>query len=218
MTKDFEIRIEEEYKDAVFDSIGKMNKKDRERPMGRVEIYEVDDDGKKKLIRKNNLVLYQGREYIAQRIVNLSNAVTDTTANEFISWLGLGEGGVDPADPFDPVAPVLTDTDLYTEVPFNATNATYADFRLGSYYKHPFDSVEFEQDPLNDDKWLIIKITVTVGVDDANGYQLSEAGLFTSDSDAAGNTGPFNLFARVTFPSIVKTDERRIIIVWYLYV
>ena len=82
----------------------------------------------------------------------------------------------------------------------------------------PFDQIEFERDPLNDDKWLILKVTVTIGVDDANGSQISEAGLFTAESSAGGWAGDFFLFARVTFSSIVKTSDRRLVFVWYLYV
>jgi hypothetical protein len=213
-----EINVSETYAEhCVEDAFNAKISKIR-RPQGEVHVYEVTDEGKRKLLHKNNLVLYQGREVMAQRIVNTENPNVDSTANEFIAWFGIGEGGVDPADPFTPVAPILTDTDLYNEYPFNATEATYGDFRSGSYYKSPFDSVEFEQDSLNDDKWLVLKITTTLGIDDGNGGQLSEAGLFTASSTNGGWAGPFHLFARVTFPSIVKTTARRIIFVWYLYV
>jgi hypothetical protein len=91
------------------------------------------------------------------------------------------------------------------------------------YYKKIFDQdvtnqVEFQQDVLNDNSWLIIKITTTIGVNDANGQQLSEAGLFSAASSSGGYAGQFSLFARVTYPSLIKTSERRLIFVWYLYV
>jgi len=94
---------------------------------------------------------------------------------------------------------------------------TDADHPEVGYYKIPFDGITFEQDSLNDDKWLVIKIMITVGVDDANGKQLSEAGLYTAESSSGGYGGPFTLFARVTYPSIVKTVDRRLIYCWYLF-
>jgi hypothetical protein len=87
------------------------------------------------------------------------------------------------------------------------------------YYKIPFDlPPEFEQDSLNDDKWLVLKIVTTVGASYANDKQLSEAGLYTAESSNGGYSGQFTLFSRVTFPSIVKTSDRRLIFTWYLYV
>ena len=66
--------------------------------------------------------------------------------------------------------------------------------------------------------WLVLKITTTAGIDDANDERLSEAGLFTAESNAGGYSGTFTLFARVTFPTIIKDSTRRLIFVWYLYV
>ena len=197
----------------------------RGKPEGYVEIYELKEDGEKKLVGKNNLVLYQGREWLAQRIVDLANAQVSSTKDEFLTWFGLGDGGVLPADPFDPIPPILTDTELESLVMINATDSSSADYQTvdadhpeEGYYKHPFDEVEFEQDSLNDDKWLVIKISTTIGVNDANDNQLSEAGLYTAESSAGGYAGQFTLFARVTFPSIIKTEDRRLIFRWFLYV
>jgi hypothetical protein len=217
-TKDLELVVSEDYGDQCFgDSLG-IRKTGERRPRGEVKIFEIDEDGNKKLIHKGNLILYQGREWFAQRIMATENINVDSTSNEFISWFGLGQGGVDSADPLNPISPIITDTDLYSEVPLNNSDATYADFRSGNYYKKPFDSVAFEQDALNDDKWLVIRITTTITIGDSNGYNLSEAGLFTAASSVGGYSGPFHLFARVTFPSIVKNEDRRLIVVWYLFV
>jgi hypothetical protein len=150
-----------------------------------------------------------------------------STKDEFVTWFGLGDGGVLPADPLDPIPPILTDTDLYSLVMINATDSTSADYNVEDadhpkegYYKHSFDDVDFETDAMNDDKWLVVKITTTIGVDDANDEILSEAGLYTAESSLGGmaNTGPFHLFSRVTFPSLIKTEDRRIIFRWFLYV
>ena len=89
----------------------------------------------------------------------------------------------------------------------------------GSYVK-AFDTngVVFQQDVLNDSKYLVVQITTTIGPNDANGYTLNEAGLFSAESSNGGYSGHFTLFARVTFPSLIKTTDRRLIFVWYLYV
>lgn len=219
---DIEINVQDVYGDnCLADST--RNIVPNRSPKGFVEIFEVDSEGNKKLVGKCNLVLYKGREWLAQRMMNLNNvmSISPSSKDEFISWLGLGDGGVTLGDPFNPNAPVMTDTNLYNEVMINATDSSSADYRLIpeiGYYKIPFDSIEFETDNLNDDTWLVVKITITIKTTDANDKQLSEAGLFTSSSTDGGHSGPFNIFARVTFPSIVKTSDRRLIFTWYLYV
>lgn len=201
-------------------------------PRGEVEVYEESDDGKKELVHRSNLVVYLGREMLAQRLVDTENASATPTKDEFVTWFGLGEGGVRPADPLDPVPPTNEDDDLSSPVMLNdATGTVYADphtagdpipvggtYPKTGYYKKRFDSVEFEPDILNDSRWLVIKITTTISIDDANGEQLSEAGLFSAASRVGAYSGQFSLFSRVTFPSIIKSSDRRLIFVWYLYV
>lgn len=221
-----EIKAVEKYGEYLGDSVNNNQPRGQIDPKGFVEIYEQGDDGKKKLVGRHNLVLYLGREWLAQRMVDRENSNVIPTKDEYISWLGLGDGGVIPGDPFNPSPPIITDSELSSRVMINATDSSAADYHVVSlpdypeegYYKIPFDSIEFEQDALNDDNWLVIKIAATVGVDDANGKQLSEAGLFTAASNAGGYSGNFTLFARVTFPSIVKTSDRRLIFNWFLYV
>lgn len=219
-----EINAFEDYGSCLGDSINKRSN-DRVSPKGYVEVFEERDDGSKKLLGKHNLVLYLGREWLAQRIMNKRNIEVDTNQDEFICWFGLGDGGVIPGDPFNPTPPVITDNMLASHIMITATDSSAADYHVASptypeegYYKIPLDTVAFEIDPQNDDAYLIIKITITVGAEYANGKQLSEAGLFTAASDAGGYVGMFNIFSRVTFPSIVKTSDRRLIFNWFLYV
>jgi len=217
------------------DSVGGPARSKHGNPSGYVEIYEVDESGNKKLVGKHNLVLYIGREWLAQRIINQKNpepGVLSTPA-QFISWFGLGDGGVIPGDPLNPAPPTLTDTNLNSQVMITTVDSSAADHWVipldsehpeEGFYKIPFDSIAFEQDALNDDKWLVIKIVTTAGATYANDKQLSEAGLFTAESALGGYggdnppPGTFTIFSRVTFPSIVKTADRRLIFTWYLYV
>ena len=229
--KDTEIRITEVYGDKCFVDKFQEGGGGKRRPEGIVEIWEEDENGNKRLVRKSNLVVYLGRETLAQMLVNknnlddLGNPRIPSTKDHFLTWFGLGDGGVLPADPFDPVPPANENIDLQSRVRCNATDASSADYHVVSsgypkagYYKLPFDTVKFERDDLNDNKWLVLKITTTVGVNDVNNERLSEAGLFTAESRSGGYSGQFALFARVTFPTIIKDATRRLIFVWYLYV
>lgn len=217
---------------CLADKVNANNSQSR-RPQGEVQVYEESENGRK-IIHKSNLVVYVGREMLAQRLVNIDNPNFATpTKDEFISWFGVGEGGVRPADPLDPVPPINSDEYLYSPVPMSDSSAfIYADYHVsgdpypgggtypatGSYVKQFDNDPEFEADVLNDSKYLVIKFTTTVGVNDANGYQLSEAGLFSAESSTPGYSGNFTLFARVTFPSLIKTTDRRLVFVWYIYV
>lgn len=211
--------------DCLNDTVGANNRSDNGQPTGYVKIYEIDENGKKKLLGKHNLVVYLGREWLAQRMVNANNSNVTSENDEFLTWFGLGNGGVIPGDPFNPSPPVLTNNNLSEQLMITATDSSAADYNVVDvdhpeigFYKIPFDSVEFEQDPLNDDRWVIVKITTTVGVGHANEKQISEAGLFTAASSNGSYNGNFTLFSRVTFPSLVKTTDRRLIFSWFLYV
>lgn len=238
--KDTIIKVTEMYGDNCLVDQVNCNKPSQRRPQGEVHIYEQKDDGKEKLIHKSNLVVYSGREMLAQRLVNLNNPspTVTSTKDEWLQWFGVGDGGVRPADPLDPTPPINNDDYLYSPVMMSdTTSAVYADphtsgeIRVADGYEYPqtgfykkiFDQsptnqVVFQTDILNDDRYLVIKITTTIGVADANGQQLSEAGLFSAESATGGYAGNFTMFARVTFPSLIKTPERRLIFVWYLYV
>lgn len=214
--KDIIIKIEDKC-DFLEDRLNMKSIQRNKIPVqGRVEIFEVDDRGKKQLLDKSNLVVYLGREWLATRIFRTNNAQIDPYYDQFISWFGLGDGGCPEGDPFDPTAPTNNDTDLANPVMINATDSTCGDYRVTpevGYYKLPFDSVTFEQDPSNDNAYLITRLVITVGADDANGKILNEAGLFV----AVDSGGPFYIFSRVTFPSISKTSDRQLIFVWYIY-
>jgi len=223
--KDIEINAFDYYGDQCLgDSVGSKEVSADRRPKGLVKIYELDENGEKKLVHKNNLVVYLGRELLAQRLVNIENSYSTPSKDEFLTWFGLGDGGVDIADPFVPIAPIITETELSSRVMINATDSSNADYHVVSagypetgYYKKPFDSVTFEPDELNGSSWLILRISVTIGANDANGNRLSEAGLFCAESRVGGYSGQFSIFSKVTFPTIVKTDARRLVFVWYVY-
>ncbi len=223
--KNLEVVATEMYGDnCLGDATMKGAPSDR-RPKGWVEIWEEDPKtGQKKLVNKSNLIVYVGREFVVQRIFDVENASAVPTKDEFLYWMGFGSGGVRPADPLVPTPPTLTDTDLNSLVMISATDSSAADYHVAGgdypetgFYKYPFDRVEFERDINNEDKWLVGKITTTLGTTLANGNQISEAGLYTAESRNPGYSGQFSLFARVTFPTLIKTVDRRIVFIWYIY-
>lgn len=217
---DIQINIHDYYGHCLQDSVNKDNH-DNRGPKGYVEIYEVLPDGSKKLLGRPNLVLYLGREWIAQRLFNSNNTAVTSSPGDFIYWVGLGDGGAPAGDPFVPTAPTNTDTGLGNDVMINATDGTNGDYRLtpvAGYYKQPIDSIEFEQDENNSNKYLIVKVTITVGLNNANGYNISEAGLFTAPTSSGGETGPFTCYARTTFSTLEKTSSRLLTFIWYVFV
>ena len=222
--ENFLIEAHDKYGDSCFkDSVNGKQSSER-KPQGYVEIYEVDKDGEKKLVGKSNLVVLCGRETIITRALDVTNSSlpSGATKDEFICWLGVGSGGVPSGDPLGPIAPTNNDQNLYFEIPLNSADATCGDYRIGPggifyYYKRPFDSVTYEMDYDNSDAWLVTRIISTITIFDANGYNISEAGLFTAASRSAGYSGHFTLYSRVTFPTIVKTASRQLVFLWYLY-
>lgn len=214
------IKITDRYGDCLSDGFCQKSDLGDERPQGFVEIYEITEDNKKELLGKHNLVVYLGREWLLTRAFNASNENISPTKDEFICWLGLGDGGCPIGDPLNPTAPTVLDTDLDNPVMVNVDDSAYADYRTSpvvGYYKAPFDSLTFEQDGDNYNSWLIIRVESTVSPADANGYNLNEAGLYTAESSSGGYAGNFHLYARVTFPTIVKTSARQLLFQWYVY-
>jgi len=203
------------------------------RPRGHVEIFDkrsgerigfsdnVSFPTLNKIGDRENLIVYSGRTWLMQRSFNQDLIPSSNESNRYISWFGLGTGGATPGDPLNPVAPTSTDTVLDTPAIINTSDANVAN----SGYQHPFDSIVYEQDSSNDNQYLISKVTTTISNNDANGptgssyYDLSEAGLYISDSNVATSMTPASLilFARVTYSTIRKHNEREIVFIWSIY-
>lgn len=202
----------------------RISKKEK-RPKGHVEIFETKKKKKTKLVDTSNLVLYEGRNWLMKRAFNqLESSQGTPGVNSYISWLGLGTGGA-TADILVPLNPTLTDNGLKSQIVINASDSSCAN----NGKLHPFDNIEFEEDIDNQNEKLIASITTTIGENDANGpqgstgasayYDINEAGLFISNSHLSSNFDPdsLKLFARVTFSTIRKFDERQLVFIWKIY-
>ena len=220
MSEDQKIIITEKYGPNCIQS--NMQKRPYLRkPEGFVEIYSADKDGNsEQLIGKSNLVVYSGREWLISRAFNIQNPYIDSSNAEAIYWIGIGNGGCEISNPLMPVPPANDNTGLNSEIAFTSSaSPDYGDYRVGSgYYKKILDAITFEQDTPNDNKYLIAKVNATISSGDAVGYAINEAALFTAMSGSGGWSGPFHLFSRVTFASIVKIVDVRLIFYWYIYV
>ena len=255
--KTIEVVAKDFYGENCFVDAPLTRQSQERKPKGLVEVYDIKKDGTKKLIRKNNLVLYQGRETLAQMLVRENTVDEDGNPplvavagnkDHFLTWFGLGQGAADTecspgsGDVFAPEPPTNEDKELACPVMINVSDSSSADYHFindpsypggncqgtgGLYpatgnYKHPFNAVSFEQDNLNDNKWIVVKISIVIGIDDGNGTNpagqaLNEAGLYTAASSVGGYSGGFALFARVTFPTLLKDSTRRLQFVWYLF-
>jgi hypothetical protein len=162
---------------------------------------------------KENLIVWNGREIIPQVLFHQDRNTGSLQKDLRIWWLSTGIGGADPINVLDPIAPDSPDVALNNEIVIDAANINYAD--LGK--KKPFDSVSFEQDDENDNRFLITRVTTTILYEEANINDLNEAALWLSNSDDPNLATTFELFARVTFSTVRKHENRELIILWYIY-
>lgn len=221
--KDVVIEAKDFYRDCISDGVDRPKRSIDTRPSGYVEIFEVDETGHKRLVSKQNLVVYLGREWLISRAFNLDNTSILPAANQFVGWFGIGDGGCYSYDPLDPIPPTNLDLDLNNKIPFNSTDATYGEYLDSTstsdigYYKKKIDIIEYLQDIDNSDKYLIGRTTNIIGIDDGNGRTVSEAALYVAESLADGLAGPFHMYAKITFPTLVKSSTRHIVLIWYLF-
>ena len=217
--------------------------------MGRVRIHErrLDEDGGKKLYLVediNNLIVYRGRNWLAQRAFNTNLTNRPYWKDKYISWLAIGTGGAVVGQPLTPTSPVLEDCALnahgtvggdrcvtVNSKDYHAIDISYPKFLHDPDVTETLCSDCSEQDSIDlttyrCDQFLIGLVRTTIVASEANGispatYQdISEAGLFVSPSnDLTYSFAPtdMQLFARVCFSTIRKQDSRELIFSWYIY-
>ena len=206
------IRIQDHYdrlKDSVFYG------RDSGSIKGVVSIYEQNkkENVKRLLNRGNNLIVYGGREVLVERLLNADRDSSNPHKDLFIAWVGVGNGAATVDDPFNPTLASLDNTDLANPLIVNPSKPEYAD----GGKKIPVQSVSFKQDPLFDNRWLIGVVQATIAPDDIPNTMINEVGLYLSNSSVPAEASVFVLFARYTFPSILKTDTFEVVIEWSLF-
>jgi len=187
---------------------------------GFVEVYAKIKGEDKKLVAKSNLIVYTGREWLLSRIFNKNNtdlSYYNDNKDWFISWISFGDGGAPTTDPLNPNPPLSTDTELCHEIVIGNNTTLYAD----GGKKKPIQDLSFVQDNANSNRYLIAQANVTLDETEANNININEAGLWIANSDKPeadpNKADKFQLFAHVTFPSIVKSTNLALQILWYIY-
>jgi len=144
----------------------------------------VEEDGVKTLLHEKSNLIVNGARKA------LAHLIAEAAAIYRIDYFKLGTGGHAPGDILTPVSPTITDTQL-EELAFTKAIDHVNDTYL------PTPPAETS-----------VKFTVVVEKAEGNGsgtVAYTEAGLFCSDG---------TMFARETFPAIVKNSTRRVTFEW----
>jgi len=229
------------FKDSQYanlaDTFGNSPRKPK-RPFGRVEVYERKIEGTDKklyLLQKNtNLIVYHGRNWLMQKAFDedMSQSGFSNWSTYDLAWFAIGTGAA-PSNPLTPTSPTLQDRALATHGVIGS-GSDYVTVSGKEY--HTFDSITYQADDevtsySGYDNYLVAKITTTLTATEANddngqsgysGYEyyqdINEAGLFVSNSKVVSPVPTvMEMFARVTFPTIRKTNTRELVFYWYIY-
>lgn len=196
--------------------------------------------------QNSNLITYPGRNFLLQKAFN-QNMTTRQWKDNYISWLGVGIGGAVGGQPLTPSSPELPNYQLGSHGTVNAgTRYVTVDGKdyhaIDDGYPHFTNDPDIDNGDLYSgctqldpedgntyrcDKFLIGIVKVTIAAHECNGgtdpsdYQdISECGIFQAPSSSLGYSfipGDMNMFARVCFSTIRKTDQREIVISWYFF-
>lgn len=141
------------------------------------------------VIENDTITIAKPNLIVAKARHILSHLLGSGDSDYAISRLVLGGGGCNPNDMFVPIPPTVNDIGLYDLVTFSK----------------PAAGITFKPTPENSNSVLF---TFIVNKEEGNGTGTAiynELGLFTTNN---------HMFSRVTFPSISKTNQIKLIITW----
>lgn len=231
---------QEEYN--IFDKIhGNYTKEDlrKKLPRGWVQMYF----GNKKVVDGPNLIVAQGREFVAQKLFEITD--TDDTSRETyynhkISHFAIGSGGaIVETNDVTLTGPEINDRylaqpislgdELYLEEPSHYEDSTEEpivhSYRnavkpINTHGNISLQPVEYENSPDCYTKVLcrcVIPDGEPSGLAPGASTPISEAGLyFVNNSLADTDPKKVNLFARICFAPKWKELESDIVIKWYI--
>jgi len=191
---------------------------------GKVQIYDKIDNELVKIDDEPNLVLYIGREWLAQRAANETcSGFHNDLKNGYLNWFGIGTNGASPGDILTPLRPTIDQETLLSPIVLNASESSYLNLTQGGndYQLKEIGNKSFVKDIVNDNRYLIFQAQTTIISTDANGpsgstyYDINEAGLYIGDETGTPDT--ISIFARCTFSTIRKDISREIVFVWNIY-
>jgi len=183
-----------------------------------------------------NLVVFEGREFIASKVSNLESAGIDNSSRR-IAYFGVGSGGADKSDSSVRYGPTLDDTDLrepkrFTDSGINTSDNGYKYMKDGFLKKLDKENSKIEAesheyvnkdgDTVTDDRNTVVHYTIKIEKEEMleETFVFNEAGLYTMDYDGEGNpiNGSEKLFARLTTSNKEKERNEAILIEWYVLV
>jgi hypothetical protein len=187
---------------------------------GLIQIFAKDTG--KLLLEKDNIVIHAGREFILRRLF-----FTDSNS-KFINLFQVGTGGAPASNPFSPIPPRPTDTELNNAIPFRYTTldndltkipGTFypikeitADNRLAYYYKRiDMSKSELVIDPETNKVFMHLKLDISN--EDVTDENINELGLVISRSDFSEP----QLFTKVSFKTEPFSDVKGLIVHYYVY-
>jgi len=183
-----------------------------------------------------NLVVFEGREFIASKVSNLESAGVNNN-NRKIAYFGVGSGGADKSDSSVRFGPTLDDTDLrepkkFTDSGINTSDNDYLYMKDGYLKKmelvnsliesESHEYVNKDGDTVTDDRNTVVHYTIKIEKDEMleETFIFNEAGLYTMDYNDDGTpiVGSDKLFARLTTSNKEKERNEAILIEWYVLV
>jgi len=198
------INLQDNYSSNLKEKISIMSG-GRSKPRGEVTIFEKKNGILKQLERKDNLIVFDGRAWLAKKAFGVSMENNDDEMyKKEIRFFGLGNGGGEPGNPLQAGVTLGQDTDLYGPVrlrselqPGDPGSSLYASKYISGesvfgYFKR-FSSVTIREDRANPYENesnviqyppLIAEARIEISSDDANGesYEdINEAALFVAD-------------------------------------
>lgn len=157
-----------------------------QKPKGRVKIF-IEEDGEEYLAHEgDNLIVKLARPAMAKLIAEADSNYKVVTFKIGIKGHDLGP----PEDITTPIAPSTTDTDLIDTSPFSKAIASYS-------YLPALDptSVQF------------VTVLEKAEANGSGSVNYTEAGLFMFNGE---------MYARETFPAIVKNSTRKVTFYWQI--
>lgn len=163
----------------------------------------ITDQKNNVIVDKDNHIVITGRQWLMQRMFNMSTSATSDVYTWLPGWFAVGSGGTAKDSPFTPIWPADEDTDLYNPEYFTSDGPQYSVDK-----KHKIvDSIEFPNE-------LTAKLTMSLDYEDITDSYINEAGMYVGKSTTYTNTD-FVMFSHVTFPSFPKSQYQKLTIEWY---
>jgi len=174
----------------------------------------------------HNLVVYKGREFAVQKVLNVSTGASSDLRSYNITHFGIGSGGTESDNLTALVGPLDNDYSIYKGIQLAKNNTNYL-----SYVDQQGNTIEYAAKPITLDgggieiikdsttnSYTTAKVTLVVNPSKSDDnltstFLLSEAALFYVDNS---NNQVKGIFAHVCFSGKYIDPSDKVRIEWYL--